>query len=552
MDSPRAGLSQPSASRRLVPSGQTGRHLSGTGRTPAGNPGASAFPDPAHDVPGSATERWWALAIAGAAFALYLATLAPGVLYGDPAKFQTMAWSRDLGFYESAHPLWVLLMHPVAHLPGVTPAFACNLGSAFFSALALWPAWRIARRLGASRPAAATASLALAVSHTYWLNAVITEVYALNNLAGLCLLDAVTAAAMGKRLRRAALSWGAIGLAAGLAGANHGLVLLWLPGLVWLVVEGARRGEIGRAGVAAAAAGLAGTMGVFAFLRILDSPGPAPWTVAIRLMAASFTGQNLAGDLAAAAGFFLYQFTVPVMIAAFGPGCRAIPPRVRWPLLLMLCCSVGFALRYPVKDRFVFFQPAWLLFSVIAAPGLDTLNARLQAAFRLERRAIAVLLACVCVAAPPAVYAAAIPLARRGLMPVPAGLRDLPGRDETAFYLFPGKGGEDGPRRHAEALLDAAPPRAVMVADHSLRMPMKYLHDVEGRRPDVVLAWTTAPYQLRLVERRLLEGRPVCLAATDTLYDVAGLTGRFTLVPIGPITCVEPRGATPAGESGSS
>jgi len=507
------------------------------------------------DTLSSAVDRRILLSMVGAAFLFYMVTLAPGVMYGDAAKFQTMPWRLELAFDEMGHPIWVLFMYPIAHLPGFSPAFACNMASAFFSALALWPAWRIARRLGASRISSTLACLALAVSHTFWFHAVITEVYAVNDLAAFWLLDVATAVATGAGARRSLVFWGAIGVFAGLAGANHGLIMLWIPGLAWLLFEGVRRHHASWRGAVCAAAGFAAAVGTFSIFRILSTPGPGPLAVVAEILRSMLDLGGLVRDLAMAAGYLLYQFPLPVIIVAAWPGCRAIPSRLRWPLLLMLACSLGFAVRYPVKDRFAFFQPAWLLLALIAAPGLDAVRRWLERGFRIGRPVATALMAVACIAMPPVIYAAAVPLAKAGYIPLPQGLRDLPGRDEVAFFFFPGKRGETGHRRHAEALMDAAPPRTMWLADHSLRAAMEYLQFVEGRRPDVDFTWAPASGQVDLVERYLSQGRPVCLPATDEFYDMASLSSHFTIVEQGLITCLSERGATPQGPpvpSGSS
>ena len=126
------------------------------------------------------------LLVFAAALVLYVATLAPGLLWGggDFARFQTWAY---LGHIEGkidifAHPLWVYAAHPFIWLPIHDPAWRANFASAVFAAIALVFVYLSAGFLTRSQPAALLATAALAVSHTFWIYAVMPKVYSLNAL----------------------------------------------------------------------------------------------------------------------------------------------------------------------------------------------------------------------------------------------------------------------------------------------------------------------------------------------------------------------------------
>jgi hypothetical protein len=107
-------------------------------------------------------------------------------------------------------------------LPIGEPAYRVNLTSAIWGALALVAVYGVLRAVSVGPRAAALASAALAVSHTFWLHTVRPEVYAMTlaTSAGL-----VWAALRWSRTGRT--GWLAlVGLAAGLALATHVLTLL--------------------------------------------------------------------------------------------------------------------------------------------------------------------------------------------------------------------------------------------------------------------------------------------------------------------------------------
>jgi hypothetical protein len=466
-----------------------------------------------------------------------------------------MAWDGEMRFDEAGHPLWVLLAHPFTLIPGVDPAYGGNLLSAILSALALWPAFRIMRRLGASETASSIACLALAVSHTYWFHATITEVYALNSLVMLALLDVATSAlgeAPGEAVRAPSdVALFSVGLACALGGANHNLVYLWVPGLLWFLVAACRAGRLRAGGLVAAAAGFALGFAPYLWLRSGVGRGETVVALAERLLGGILQPAGKIGDAARFGAYLFYQFPVPVILVAAVVGLRRVPLAPRVGLGLIYICSAGFAFSYPVQDRFAFYLPSYLVVALFAAPGIDALLARASAVknrgvpvessppgIHLHRFAVASLFI-VAVAVPPIVYRLA-PLAASAI-PEVRGVRAIPGRDAALYHLYPGKRGDDGARRFCEEAFSVLPPRALLIADDTLAEPLDYLQVVERVRTDVEVMYVSPARQLQVAISKTRLGRPVFLAACDAYYNVADLGRWFEIVPEGPIYRLAPR-----------
>ncbi len=212
--------------------------------------------------------------LSAAALALYIATLAPGLLWGggDFATFQTMAYLLELqlpgGIF--GHPLWVILAHPFTWLPIRDVAWRANLASAVFATGALVLVFLTARRLTRSTPASLLATAALAVSHTFWTYAVMAKVYSLN---ALLLIACIYLLLLWEEKRQSGYLWG-VAFLYGLSLLNHLVMATAAAGFLVYVglVAWRRRGEPGL-GRELLLATLAWVAGVAPYLFLLTRTG---------------------------------------------------------------------------------------------------------------------------------------------------------------------------------------------------------------------------------------------------------------------------------------
>ncbi len=175
----------------------------------------------------------WAAAAACVSLAVYVRTLAPGVVAEvDTPMFQFIG--RVLGVaHNPGYPLYVLLTHPIALLPIGSLPYRINLFSAVCGALAVALVFLVARRLGCGRPASLVASLGLAFGQVFWSQAVIAEVYTMH--AALVAGALLGMLEWGRSHRPSAYYAGVAALAAGFA--HHTTIVAFLPAMVvyaWL------------------------------------------------------------------------------------------------------------------------------------------------------------------------------------------------------------------------------------------------------------------------------------------------------------------------------
>ena len=207
-----------------------------------------------------------AIAIGLMSLGLYVRTLAPSVLYGDVAEFQTLSYTLGMT-HASGYPTQIMIGKLFTYLPFGNIAYRVNLMSAFFGALAVVNVYLIVRLLGGQPAAGALAASALATSVFFWRRTIIAESYA--PAAGM--LSAVWLAVL---LWRRSGRWQwlfAAGLAGGLSLGIHSTVVMTGASVLLYMLLCARK-RLDWTGAAAGA--LLGLVLTFSFFLYLDHNDP--------------------------------------------------------------------------------------------------------------------------------------------------------------------------------------------------------------------------------------------------------------------------------------
>ena len=327
-----------------------------------------------------------ALTVALAAFALYRATLLPGVDFGDTGSFQTMVGS-PLITPRDGYPLYFAIGTLALWLTAAEPAHALNLASAIAGAVACGLFVLVAAELSGSVAAAVGAALLFAASYTFWSQAVIAEVYALHAalvvLTLLLLLRWSDAPGPGRLF----VFFAVYALAFG----NHLSMILLLPGyalFLLLSAPGGWRSMVTPRIVAMAAACAA--VGALQYgwnlrtLWLLPDP-PQGMTDALQRFWFDVTKsdwrdtmvmnvpQSLLRDHLAMYWFDLrQQFGIAGPILAAAGLLQLALTSARRAILMgaLFAANVIFAYSYNVGDAHVFYLPSHLLLALLTAPGV--------------------------------------------------------------------------------------------------------------------------------------------------------------------------------------
>ena len=166
-----------------------------------------------------------AAAAATAALAVYVLTLAPGLIaITDTPKFQFIG--RILGTaHPPGYPLYVLVSHVFGYVPIGSLAYRINLMSAVSGALACGAMFLAMRLLGVGRLVAGAGVLAAAFGSTMWYVSTIAEVYALN---AALVVAATVALLLWRQSRRAAWFFAAVAIV-GVSLGNHTTTVFLIP-----------------------------------------------------------------------------------------------------------------------------------------------------------------------------------------------------------------------------------------------------------------------------------------------------------------------------------
>ncbi|MEO5767874.1 MAG: DUF2723 domain-containing protein [Polyangia bacterium] len=404
----------------------------------------------------------WAVAVGlvCGVLGLFVVTLCPTIYVEDAAEFSTVGWVMGVA-HPPGYPLYVMLLAGFMRLVRVGEvAYRSNLFSAVCGALTTGGMWLFLRRLSVGWPAALAACLCLALGGTFWSLSLTAEVHTFNCLLLTFSLLAALAAAQAPSRR----TFAAFGLAAGLLMGHRNLNALFVVPLAVLLQSGRRRrGERATPWLYALGA-LVLTGIVYLYLPLAARRAPvmnagAPSTVRQFyevVTAAPYFRHFASGPVSAdlqRIGHFIWRLPAELGIAALAAPFGAVAwyrRGGRGPVLAigsLTAACVTFAALYNVMDVDVYFLPAVLGLTVLAALGMDLVGRPL---------------------------ALALPLGALVLLPL-----HFPSVNLHAVRAA---------ERYGMDLLRAAPPNAVMVTfGDTVRNVVHYHQAVRGERSDLVL-----------------------------------------------------------------
>ncbi len=458
-------------------------------------------------------------AVGGVAFAIYLTTLAPSVMWYDMGEFATA--SATLGIaHNTGYPLLILLGKAFTFLPVGDAAYRVNLMSAVFTAMAVALVFGIIHDLTDDLMASAVGALTLAFSSTVWANATWATSYGLN----LFFVALITRLMLSWWRTRSSGLLIAAALAFGLALCNHRLIVLVAPPSMLLLALGWR--DLDRRSLALATLAFLAGLAVYAYLPIrgeqepaLSWARPANWHTYWSMF---LNGQTPAGywrfdlrdRISVLWQYPAYDLTWAGLTLA-GGGAIVLARRQRAVaayLLLLVALDALVVETYSIHNIYNYLTPGYLALCVligVAAAWISGVVSRAALAHGAVR---------------PALRLAALALV----------LALLPAALVARNYTRVDRSGDYSALDLAQVAFDHLPPRAVVLTDTWTASPLWYLQLVQGQRPDIGVSpifSVSGEDAGAFAQRQMDAGRPVYVAE-GIRTPLANLSKQYSLQPV--------------------
>jgi hypothetical protein len=334
------------------------------------------------------------------ALALYIRTMTPGLLAGDSGEFQTLAYL--LGHtHPTGYPVYLVLAKLTTFFPLGDIAYRVNLFSGIMGALTVAGVYLSGRLLIRYRILAVVGAAALAISPTFWSQAVIAEIYT----AGAAVLVFILLALLWWDQEEGLIALFVAGLLGGLSLGVHMSVALLAPAVFLFLLLHWRRGI--RMWTTAFLGALSGVLLTVFIFWLIDLNNPTA-NYFNSIIEPSRSSWGLAADVIngpmdrllygwSARQFRSFMFAdVPrvtsvqateywsnlptelswVVIALAVIGVVALLLR-RWRVALLLLTALIVQLfyffNYEIWDLYVFYIPSYVLLALLAIPGMGAL-----------------------------------------------------------------------------------------------------------------------------------------------------------------------------------
>jgi len=406
-------------------------------------------------------------------------------------------------------------------------AYTQHLMSAVFSAGAVALVAAIIFRLTGSFFPAIAGAVALTVSQSFWLYAVITETYSLLNFLLALMLYIALAAESGENKNYYYL----LVFLCGLTFSLHGLLLLFIPCFLIIIYSGKFRSLVfSRNLVLLILAFIIGGSQVFIFNKPnIFSPNDfiRQFNKTTFIHYHYFGGElnKILKETTKYPAYLFYQFPVlGFFIGIYGIiALSRINKRICIATGLTFIFVVLFASYYFFQRQFAMLISSYLIFSIWIGFGVSRLI-KTKLLNRLYKRYIFIVLL---TALPPVIYYTAYKTLDSAGFKLKS-IRELPYRNTLKYYLFPPKNDEYGAEKYTKDAFAQAPKNAVILADFNPGMALLFGQQILNWRPDLelridideIVHYSNTPDSdiLNILDSVTAAGKIILLADTYPLY----------------------------------
>jgi len=418
-----------------------------------------------------------------AVLGIYIATLSPGVSWGDSARLALDTREPQYRFDPAGgHPLHAFLGKLFNSIYFGSVAYRQNLMSAVFGGLSVAILFLLLRQLGIANIVCVCTSITFGLSHMFWLLSTLNEHYTMGIF--FVSLQFLMLVSWWKTDRQYFLYLG--GLLFGLSLCNDLAPAFFFPAYLWGIFAW-KPGTIKEWKLLIGLA-LSVILGlspwIFVYIGI-PAAGRPPIDLTTLLFQYGWTvdRSRFPNALLEYLAYIFYQF--PLFLFVFGLiGIKSSFRRNRRLFVfiaLAFIVNVIFASAYMRQRSFNIWTFSSLPFAIWIAFGLESVLVR----YRVRRWVLVVLFSVLLIG--PVGYSFVPRIAKA--LKVPLGtVRTLHWRDNYSYYLWPGKRTEYGTYQYAWNVFKDAQLNAVILADYNPAMPLLYVQRIDRKRPDIRIA----------------------------------------------------------------
>lgn len=463
-------------------------------------------------------------------FGLYFITLAPTVVWGDPAKLTNFAHLNYLNIHSASHPLHCLLGYWWGKLPFPDYAYGQNLLSAIFSSMTVILLFFAIYRLTKSVFASIIAALSLSVAHTFWWLAVVNESY---SLAFFCLALALLAAIAWFQTKKQ--GWLCLlTFALGMGISDHYAILIFAPAFILAVL-------IDDPSIIFDFKKIGGTilsfiLGAGVLWYIYFTQFPLLGYKYLVEAGVTSTSAKFIREIIRFPLYYFYQFPlIGFVLGMIGFwASRRNKAGLFFLFLSIFLLDYFFSAIYMWQRQPEMMVFGYIIFAVWIGLGINYLKERISSF--VPKYGLLLFLGIIII--PILLYSSA-PYFARKIGGNVLHIRTIPYRDNDEYFLNPNKRGYYGARQFGEEVFKIAAPNSIIVADFTPYTVLQYLQLVENKRRDVELSYAWPghrnPVVNGLIEKNLGH-RAVYLADIDDypdLYKTAIISRRYSFVKKG-------------------
>jgi len=423
----------------------------------------------------------------------YLISMSPTLDYGDGSTAIIRAVNFQFEARATSHPLYHLLNKILLVLPFGTPAWRVNLTSVIPAALCLTVLFCLIRNLKIHIIANIVGIVAFGLSHTFWLKASVTDVYALQDfLAALTFYFILKWKISAENSDGHEVYWISLwAVSWGMSLMHHFLIAFMLPSQILFVILNRKYIKSYVQFITIFICSffiISFTWWYIAVMQVLNGESIISICTGgggVESKLWGYTFLALPKAIIFSIMIFAYQFPWLLMPAGIY-GCYIQKKRENHSLFyiffIAFIINITFAITYRSHHKYEVFSQSYMIFTIWIAYAINFILKQYS-----RHNKIIITTAIISLLLQPISYFITVRFLVTHPQLQPIHIRPVPFRNNTRHFFWPPKTGYYGAEKYGHEVMKQLPKNAVIIADWTLFTVLEHMQQIEHLRPDVTL-----------------------------------------------------------------